>query len=67
VGPLRRDCLDQVLILGEQHPGEVVAEYAGITTATGRTKRCIRDLRITSPATLSTSLPGSSAPASSES
>jgi hypothetical protein len=51
VSPLRRDCLDQVLILGEQHPGEVVAEYAGITTATGRTRR-IRDLRITSPATL---------------
>ncbi|HEY5989751.1 MAG TPA: hypothetical protein VIV12_25720 [Streptosporangiaceae bacterium] len=51
MGTLRRECLDNVLVLGEQHRGKVRPSTRGATTVTGRTKGCSKDLRSANPAT----------------
>jgi hypothetical protein len=49
VGTLRRECLDHLLIHGEQHLRQILAEYAWHYTIIGRTSRGNNDLRYTSP------------------
>ena len=61
VGTLRRECLDHVLIFGERHLTEVLAEYVRPITGTVRTRACSRNPRCVGLATSSISLPGSSA------
>ncbi len=50
VGTLRRECLDHLLIYGNDTSGGSWPSTRGITTSTGRTSRANSDLRCTSPA-----------------
>jgi hypothetical protein len=52
-GTLRRECLDHLLIYGEQHLRRVWLSTRNITTSAGRTSRETNDLRCTSPASRS--------------
>ena len=61
VGTLRRECLDHLLIHGEQHLRQILAEYAQHYNDHRPTSRGNNDLRCTSPAGRSMSPPGSSA------
>jgi len=47
IGTLRRECLDQVLIYGEDHLRRVLLAYAGITTGPARILHCTRMHRCT--------------------
>jgi transposase InsO family protein len=61
VGTLRRECLDHLLIQGEQHLGRSWFSTPSTTTTTGPIKRDTKDLRCTSPVRRSISPPGSNA------
>jgi putative transposase len=65
-GTFRRECLDHVLIYGEQHLRGVLAEYARHYNAHRPIRRGSSDLPCTNPARPSTSLPASSAGTPSE-
>ena len=62
VGTLRRECLDHLLVHGEQHLRKVLAEYARHYNVHRPTRHVARDLRCTRPTSRPLmSPPGSSA------
>jgi transposase InsO family protein len=61
VGTLRRECLHHVLVLGERHLREVLAEYARHYNGHRRIRACKQEPHFAGPARQSTSPPGSSA------
>ena len=59
------ECVDHLLILGEQHLRDVLDEYAQHYNGHRPTRRCSKDLRCSKLATSPPSPPGSSAGGSS--
>jgi transposase InsO family protein len=55
VGTLRRECLDHLLIYGEQHLRRVLSTTSGTTTPIGLTSPATKDRRCTIPTSRSTS------------
>jgi len=49
IGTIRRECLDHVIVLGEDHARRILDELCATTTRNGRTKRSAETHRCRAP------------------